>query len=74
MLFAKIIPKFKHCTWIEYEISISFHRGTCELLGRTRQENILSEAICRDFLCFIFKVLKNKRLGTIIKIITRDNN
>ena len=42
------------------------------MLRGKQQGNLVSEAICQDILCLIFKYLKNQNLGAMIKILSEN--
>ena len=65
--FAKVLPIIHHYVCMDFGISKRPYGSETETLGGTRQGNSVSRVICRDTLYLIFKYLKEKKLGVMLR-------
>jgi len=71
-LMQTVLPIIKHYMSTDFGISSNSYGDKLNPLGGMGQGNLVSEAICRDTLCLIFRYLEALELGALINI-TSEN-
>ena len=67
-LFARLLPVMNHFICTSFGISSDYYGSDTFKLEGTEQGNSVSDVICRDTLCIIFKKMEEEKLGVITKM------
>ena len=65
-LFAKLILVIEHHIYTSFGVSKEFYGGWQLKQAGIGQGYVVLVNICRDSICFIFKVIQEERIGIII--------
>ena len=66
-LITKVFPTMQHHIGATSGVIKENNGGTIELLGGSGQGNVFSGEPCRDVSCVIFRRLKKKKVGILIR-------